>query len=133
MTTPSTSLAVIVERVINGKHTAEDVEVLRQMLSMSNSSEEPNRGQKTLQVGKYNINISEALGQIYVGDRLELSDANIRAIAQAIREQLGTKLEAAIPPILSIDDLVQQARSRLYNIERQRHGTMLLWRVSEPQ
>lgn len=108
MTTPSALLAVIVERVINGKYTAEDVEVLRQILSMNNSLEGPNQGQRTLQVGKYNVSTGEVLGQIYVGDRLELTNENIRVIAQAIREQLGVELEPAIPPILSIDELVQE-------------------------
>lgn len=120
----SDDLNAIIKRIAAGSHSPEDFQALRRWINITDD-------RNTLQVGKYNVNIGQGQN-IYVGDRLELNDENIQAIAKAIREQLGTKLEPAIRPILPIDKLVQQVRSRLYDIERQRHGTMLLWRVNEP-
>lgn len=73
-------LELILERIASGTQTATDVEALRVILT--------DRSQDLLQLGKYNVNISQ--GQdIHIGDRVyvELDDRAIQAIVQAIQEK----------------------------------------------
>ncbi|NER26954.1 MAG: hypothetical protein F6J89_04800 [Symploca sp. SIO1C4] len=78
MTTPD-QLAAIFERIAEGKHTKADVEALQQALRLGNH-------QDLVQVGKYNVNISE--GQdIYIGDRI-FHGLDAEAIKEAVRAVL---------------------------------------------
>lgn len=127
-------LAKIAERVAVGEPTEADLQTLQAVLHHSD------RSSSVLQLGKYSVNIQQVLGNVQIGDtsstqgtqRLELTEGNIQAIAQAIRNEIDEGQPD--PPIaaVSIDELVQEVRSRLAPIEQQRHGTMLLWRVNEP-
>ena len=113
----------IFERIAQHQQTADDLEVLRRSLH-----QEGKLLQWVSQDGKFNVNIGEIVGgQVHIGDRATLSDEQIQAIAQAIREQLLQPPETSELP--AIDDLVQQVRSRLYDDIQRLHGTMPLWGV----
>ena len=113
----------ILERIAKGNHTDSDLQTLRDFLTCSNYPP------SLLQVGKYSVNIQQALGQVHIGDRLELTEENIQAIAQAIREEINKSEPSHSAEVASVDELVQQVRSRIHNDIQRLHGTMPLWGV----
>jgi predicted NACHT family NTPase len=118
-------LQSILERIAQHQQTADDLEVLRRSLH-----QEGKLLQWVSQDGKFNVNIGEIVGgQVHIGDRTTLSDEQIQAIAQAIREQLTPPLPSATSELPAIDDLVKQARSRIHDDIQRLHGTMPLWGV----
>jgi predicted NACHT family NTPase len=122
MTQPE-ELSVILERIAKSEHTEADLQTLRDLLNQGD------RPPSILQVGKYAVNIQQALGQLHIGDRLELTEENIQGIAQAIRANFSKS--ATFPPteIASVDVLVKQVRSRIHDDIQRLHGTMPLWGV----
>jgi NACHT domain/Effector-associated domain 10 len=113
----------ILERIAQHQQTAEDLEVLRRSLHQVGKLL-----QWVSQDGKFNVNIGEIVGgQVHIGDRTTLSDGQIQAIAQAIREQRTPSPTTAELP--AIGDLVQQVRSRIHDDTQRLHGTMPLWGV----
>ena len=52
-----TELSVILERIANGEHTDDDLQTLRDLLNQGD------RPPSLLQVGKYAVNIQQALGK----------------------------------------------------------------------
>jgi predicted NACHT family NTPase len=118
-----TELSVILERIANGEHSEADLQALRDLL---NQGDHP---PSILQVSKYAVNIQQALGQIHIGDRLDLTEENIRAIAQAIRTEISNLAPSQPTEVASVDELVQQVRSRLHDDIQRLHGTMPLWGV----
>jgi NACHT domain/Effector-associated domain 10 len=124
MTIPE-PLHSILERIAQQQQTAADLEVLRQSLRQNGPVL-----QWVSQDGKFNVNIGEIVGgQVHIGDRMTLSDEQIQAIAQAIRNQLSPPLPSASEELPAIDDLVQQVRSRIHDDIQRLHGTMPLWGV----
>jgi NACHT domain/Effector-associated domain 10 len=121
MTIPE-PLHSILERITQHQQTVEDLEVLRRSLH-----QDGRLLQWVSQDGKFNVNIGEIVGgQLHIGDHTTLSDEQIQAIAQAIREQLAPSVTEELP---AIDDLVQQVRSRIHDDIQRLHGTMPLWGV----
>ncbi|NEO33177.1 MAG: NACHT domain-containing NTPase [Symploca sp. SIO3C6] len=130
MTTPD-QLAAIFERIAEGKHTKADIAALQQALSLGNR-------QDLVQVGKYNVNIGE--GQdIQIGDSEALlrsadrtyvtwNDEAIQALIEVV-QKLQSTTQTPTPQLASVDDLVQQVRSRLHDDIQSLHGTMPLWGV----
>ncbi len=116
------NLDLILSHLEQGSLTANDIACLKLWLTSGDNS-----GQ--IQLGKYVVNIEKALGQVHIGDRTTLTDEQIRAIAQAIREQLAPPLPSATAELPAIDDLVEQVRSRLHDDIQRLHGTMPLWGV----
>ncbi len=116
-------LPIILERIAKGDHTDADLQTLRDFLG------EGDRPPPVLQVGKYAVNIQQALGPIHIGDRLELTEENIQAIAQAIRMEVSNSELSQSIEVASVDELVQQVRSRLHDDIQRLHGTMPLWGV----
>lgn len=53
----------------------------------------------------------------------------IQAIAQAIREEINQSVPSQPTEVASVDELVQQVRSRLHEDIQRLHGTMPLWGV----
>lgn len=82
----SDDLSAIIARILNHQHTDEDLEILRQAISSSDS-------QSTLKIGKYNVNVRE--GQdIHIGDRIyqgEDAQAIQEIIASLVRELQSRK------------------------------------------
>ena len=113
------ALDAILHRLEAGTFTPEDLDLLKTWMTTEN--------QRPIQSGKYVVNIAQVLGQVHIGDRTTLSDEQIQAIAQAIREQLLQPPETSELP--AIDDLVQQVRSRIHDDIQRLHGTMPLWGV----
>lgn len=93
-------LSVILERIANDEHTEADLQTLRDLLNQGD------RPPSLLQVGKYSVNIQQALGQVHIGDRLELTEENIQAIAQAMREEISKSVPSQSAEIASVDELV---------------------------
>jgi predicted NACHT family NTPase len=123
--TISEPLHKILERIAQHQQTAEDLEVLRRSFLQDGKLL-----QWVSQDGKFNVNIGEIVGgQVHIGDRTTLSDEQIQAIAQAIREQLAPPPPSATAELPAIDDLVQQVRSRIHDDIQRLHGTMPLWGV----
>lgn len=118
-----TELSVILERIANNEHTEADLQTLRDLLNQGD------RLPSFLQVGKYSVNIQQALGQVHIGDRLELTEENIQAIAQTIRKEISNSAPSQPTEVASVDELVQQVRSRIHNDIQCLHGTMPLWGV----
>ena len=125
-------LKVILDRIANHQQTEADIAILRQWLSSD--------GQIVTQTGKYAVNLGE--GQdIHVGDRTyQGADAQtIREIIRSILQELQFPTPPAtsqgiLPPLaekdqLSVDELVQQVRSRLHDDIQCLQGTMPLWGV----
>ena len=75
------NLDLILPRLETGNLTADDIACLKSWLTSGDNSSQ-------VQLGKYVVNIAQALGQVHIGDCTTLSDEQIQAIAQAIREQL---------------------------------------------
>ena len=116
-------LPIILERLAKGDHTEADLRTLRDFLI------EGDLPPSILQVGKYAVNIQQALGQVHIGDRLELTEENVQAIAQAIREEINKSVPSQPIEVTSVDELVKQVRSRLHDDIQRLHGTMPLWGV----
>ena len=58
-----------------------------------------------------------------------MTEDNIQAIAQAIRTEIGNLAPSRSTEVASVDELVQQVRSRIHNDIQRLHGTMPLWGV----
>jgi len=117
----SNELNTIIERIASGTQTATDVEALRVVLS--------DRNQDLLQLGKYNVNIGR--GQdIHIGDRTYVTwnDEAIQALIEVV-QKLQSTAHTPTPQLASVDELVQQVRSRLHDDIQCLHGTMPLWGV----
>ncbi len=117
----SDELNTIIERIASGTRTATDVEALRVALS--------DRNQDLLQLGKYNVNIGQ--GQdIHIGDRTYVTwnDEAIQALIEVV-QKLQSTTQTPTPQLASVDELVQQVRSRLHDDIQCLHGTMPLWGV----
>lgn len=84
----SEELSVILERIAKGEDTGADLQRLRDLLNQGD------RPPSVLQVGKYAVNIQQVLGQVHIGDRLELTKENIQSIAKAICSEIN-KAEAS--------------------------------------
>ena len=126
-------LSAIFDRIANGEETEGDLQALRQLFRKGDRRD-------AVQLGKYNVNIGQ--GQdIHVGDRIyQGADAQaIREIVRSIVEELQAAAQSAvsggiIPQLsqqnqLSVDELVQQVRSRLHDDIQRLHSTMPLWGV----
>jgi Effector-associated domain 10/NACHT domain len=126
-------LSAIFDRIANGKETEGDLQALRELFRKYNCL-------GAVQLGKYNVNIGQ--GQdIHIGDRIyQGADAQaIREIVRSIVDELQAAAQSAvsggiIPQLskqnqLSVDELVQQVRSRLHDDIQCLHGTMPLWGV----
>ncbi len=117
----SDELNTIIERIASGTQTATDVEALRVALS--------DRNQDLRQLGKYNVNLGQ--GQdIHIGDRTYVTwnDEAIQALIEVV-QKLQSTTQTPTPQLASVDELVQQVRSRLHNDIQSLHGTMPLWGV----
>jgi predicted NACHT family NTPase len=117
----SDELNTIIERIASGTQTATDVEALRVALS--------DRNQDLRQLGKYNVNLGQ--GQdIHIGDRTYVTwnDEAIQALIEVV-QKLQSTTQTPTPQLASVDELVQQVRSRLHDDIQCLHGTMPLWGV----
>ncbi|WP_427157309.1 NACHT C-terminal helical domain 2-containing protein [Aliinostoc sp. HNIBRCY26] len=124
MTTPE-ELNAILERIVKKQQTEADITVLRQSLSGS--------GQIVSQQGKYAVNLGQGQN-IHVGDRTYYgADAElIREIIRSLLEELKTTGQFAAykeQNQQSVDELVQQVRSRIHDDIQRLHSTMPLWGV----
>ncbi|MBD2459241.1 NACHT domain-containing protein [Nostoc sp. FACHB-87] len=131
MTTPE-ELNAILERIVKKQQTDADITVLRQWLSGS--------GQIVSQQGKYAVNLGQGQN-IHVGDTFgglclrtyQGADAElIREIIRSLLEEL--KATGQFAPFKeqnqqSVDELVQQVRSRIHDDIQRLHSTMPLWGV----
>jgi hypothetical protein len=119
----SDELIVILDRIVNGQFTDTDLATLRQFLESGDR-------QLMLQLGKYHVNIGEGK-DIHIGNKVyqELNEETIQAIADHIFHKLQTSNQVTTPAIASVDELVQQVRSRLHDDIQRLHGTMPLWGV----
>jgi hypothetical protein len=114
----SDELNTIIERIASGTQTATDVEALRVVLS--------DRRQDLRQLGKYNVNIGQ--GQdIHIGDRTYVTwnDEAIQALIEVV-QKLQSTTQTPTPQLASVDELVQQVRSRLHDDIQCLHGTIPL-------
>lgn len=126
MTVPDEMLKEIFERITAGVQTPEDIEILRQALLLAQASEaELSKMQTILQAGKYNVNIGKGQ-EIHIGDRIYITwnEDTIQSLVQELRKQAPNTTQP-----VSVDDLVQQVRSRLHDNIQRLHGTMPLWGV----
>jgi len=117
----SDELNTIIEQIASGTQTATNVEALRVALT--------DRNQGVRQLGKYNVNIGQ--GQdIHIGDRTYVTwnDEAIQALIEVV-QKLQSTTQTPTPQLASVDDLVQQVRSRLYDDIQCLHGTIPLWGV----
>ncbi len=117
----SDELNTIIERIASGTQTTTDVEALRVALS--------DRSQDVRQLGKYNVNIGQ--GQdIHIGERTYVTwnDEAIQALIEVV-QKLQSTTQTPTPQLASVDELVQQVRSRLHDDIQCLHGTMPLWGV----
>lgn len=125
MNIPADPLAIL-DRLKTGSPTAADIELIQQLLM-------PGATPDTVQLGKYNVNIAEGK-DIHIGDRI-YQGASAEAIRSSLRSVLQELTDIPQPEVYElkpINELVATVRSQLDTIERERHGTMLLWRVNEP-
>ncbi len=117
----SDELNTIIKRIASGTQTTTDVEALRVALS--------DRRQDLRQLGKYNVNIGQ--GQdIHIGDHTYVTwnDEAIQALIEVV-QKLQSTTQTPTPQLASVDELVQQVRSRLHDDIQSLHGTMPLWGV----
>ncbi|MBD2451497.1 NACHT domain-containing protein [Nostoc sp. FACHB-152] len=124
MTSPE-ELNAILERIVKKQQTETDITVLRKWLSGS--------GQIVSQQGKYAVNLGQGQ-EIHIGDRTYYgADAElIREIIRSLLEEL--KATGQFAPFQeqnqqSVDELVQQVRSRIHDDIQRLHSTMPLWGV----
>ena len=119
-------LQAILERIAKHEHTAADLERLRPYLG--------DGGQSVSQLGKYGVNLGQGQN-IHVGDRTytgadaETIAKTIREIIRTVQQELKLTPEFATTQPASVDELVQQVRSRLHDDIQRLHGTMPLWGV----
>jgi hypothetical protein len=113
-------LSIIIERIASGNSTEADIAALRQLL---NAGDRP----LALQLGKYNVSIDQGKG-IQIGDRIYHGvDAEaIREIVRSLLQELKSPIPAASTSVKSVDELVEQVRSRFHNDIQSLHGTMPL-------
>ena len=102
----SEDLSGILDRISKGEYTEADLQMLRNLLDQGD------RPPPLLQVGKYSVNIQQALGQVYIGDRLEITEDNIQAIAQAFQEEVNKSVTSQATEIASVNELMHEVRSR---------------------
>jgi len=116
-------LLAVVERIASGEHSETDIETLRQALENKNK-------QPPLQLGKYNINIGEGGEEIHIGDRIyfEINDEAIQAIAEHIIRATTTRRTTHLQNS-SLEELIEQVRTRLYEDIRKVYGTVPLWGI----
>ena len=122
MIAPDDPLAIL-DRLKTGNPTAADVELVRQLLT-------PSAAKDVVQLGKYNVNIGEGK-DIHVGDRI-YQGANaeaIRDIIQSVLQELHATAQPGTPELKSVDELVQEVRSRIHDDIQLLHGMMPLWGV----
>ena len=127
MTTPK-ELNAILGRIVKNQQTETDMAVLRQWLSGG--------GQIVSQQGKYAVNLGQGQ-EIHIGDRIyQGADAEvIKEIVRSIFGEIKVPAQFATSQISSqhnqqsVDELVQQVRSRIHNDIQRLHGTMPLWGV----
>ena len=120
---PPEDFDALIAKLAAGTADAADLEALRLALTTP--------GLSALQLGKYNINISQGQN-VQIGDSLyfpALNDEAMQAIAQHIVQKLQASPQSAPSPAKSVDELVQQVRSRLHDDIQRLHGTMPLWGV----
>ncbi|MHC5779827.1 hypothetical protein [Nostoc sp.] len=105
-------LSAIFNRIANGEETERDMQTLRQLLRAR-------EGQNSIQIGKYNVNISEGR-DIQIGDRIyQGSDAE--AIKEALRLVLQEKRKAERPRTQKLllqavkDEVVVRLKQSLHN------------------
>jgi hypothetical protein len=115
------NLDLILARLEQGSLTADDVACLKIWLASGSNS-------GLVQMGKYAVNIEQVLGQVHIGDRTPLTDEQIQAIAQAIQEKMARSPQPETP-VKTVDELVEQVRSRIHDDIQRLHGTMPLWGV----
>ncbi|ELS31540.1 MULTISPECIES: NACHT domain-containing protein [Pseudanabaena] len=116
-------LTTILDRISNGQFTDADITSLRQLLELGDH-------EVKLQLAKFNVNIGKGK-DIHIGDKiyLELNDEIIREIADKISHGLQPSNQVTITVIASVNELVQQVRSRIHDDIQRLHGTMPLWGV----
>lgn len=103
----------ILERIAQHQQTADDLEVLRRSLH-----QEGKLLQWVSQDGKFNVNIGEIVGgQVHIGDCTTLSDEQIQAIAQAIREQLAPPPPLAMGRSALVVGVTNYSHHGLQNLE----------------
>ncbi|MEH1931181.1 NACHT C-terminal helical domain 2-containing protein [Nostoc sp.] len=124
MTTPE-ELNAILDRIVKHQHTETDITVLRRSLSGG--------GQIVSQQGKYAVNLGQGQ-EIHIGDRIyQGADAElIREIVRSLLEELkatGQFTAFKEHNQQSVDELVQQVRSRIHDDIQRLHSTMPLWGV----
>jgi predicted NACHT family NTPase len=115
-------LSAIFDRIANGKETDGYLQALRELFRKYNCLD-------AVQLGKYNVNIGQ--GQdIHIGDRTYVTwnDEAIQALIEVV-QKLQSTTQTPTPQLASVDDLVQQVRSRLHDDIQCLHGTMPLWGV----
>ncbi|QLE57409.1 NACHT domain-containing protein [Nostoc sp. TCL26-01] len=124
MTTPE-ELNAILERIVQKQQTETDITVLQQWLSGG--------GQIVSQQGKYAVHLGQGQ-EIHIGDRTyHGADAEIiREIVRSLLEELKVTGQFAAfkeQNQQSVDELVQQVRSRIHDDIQKLHSTMPLWGV----
>ncbi|MHC5779945.1 NACHT domain-containing protein [Nostoc sp.] len=124
MTSPE-ELNSLLERIVKHQHTESDIALLRQWLSSSS--------QIVSQQGKYAVNLGQGQ-EIHIGDRIyQGADAElIREIVRSLLEELkatGQFTAFKEHNQQSVDELVQQVRSRIHDDIQRLHSTMPLWGV----
>ena len=125
MNAPADPLAIL-DRLKTGSLTAAEIELVRQLLMPGDTPD-------VVQLGKYSVYIAQG-EDIHIGDRI-YQGANAEAIRNIIRsvpKELADTPQSEVHALKPINEIVAAVRSQLETIERQRHGTMLLWRVNEP-
>jgi len=116
----------IIKNIATGKYTAADLQRLCCEITISGEHD-------IVQVGKYAVNIAESK-DIHIGDRIYQGAGAeaIRDIIRTVLEEIQATPQHSISEPKPLEELVSEVRAHLTNIEQQRHGTMLLWRVNEP-
>ena len=128
MTNPDDVISII-NRITSGEYTDEDIAILREVLFSDNRQ---GNSQSFIQLGKYNINISEGK-EIHIGERIYQGvDAEaIREIVCSLQE-LQTSVHCVSTPPKSVNELVQQVRAHIHDDIQSLHGTMPLWGINHP-
>jgi len=116
------NLSAIFDRIANGKETEGDIQALRELFRKYNCLD-------AVQLGKYNVNIGQ--GQdIHIGDRTYVTwnDEAIQALIEVV-QKLQSTTQTPTPQLASVDDLVQQVRSRLHNDIQCLHETKTIFKL----
>ena len=123
MSIPNDPLSIL-DRIARGQATEAEFEALRQLLTTGKS-------QNVVQFGKYNINLEKGQGDIHIGDRIyQGSSAEaIRDIVRSVLQEFSSNPSPKPPDPKSVDELVQEVRSRLHDDIQALHGTMPLWGI----